>query len=137
MSVLEKNSKSMETKWDLYRESIAKDFEVMQSSIDSNSKKALASEATIRSYKDKWDSLNILEDSIKQAAKKKFNAIKSAVKSELAEEILQEVRAKPIEVSREDLLEVKKEIASEVLALQEERPPASPPRGHPGRVVGV
>lgn len=51
MSVLEKNSKSMETKWDLYRESIAKDFEVIQSSIDSNSKKALASEATIRSIR--------------------------------------------------------------------------------------
>lgn len=114
LSVLEKSSKSMENKWDLYRESVSKDLKVLQSSIDSNSKQVLESEADIKLYKDKMDSLEKLEEKIKNAAEKKFNAIKTAVKREIGEEILEEVRARPSEVTYEDLSEMKEEIKKEI-----------------------
>lgn len=115
---VEKNSKSLEKKWELHRESVANDFKILQSSIDSNSKQVLEIEASVDKYKGKWDSLNTLEDQIKKAAEKKFNAIKTAVKIEIGEEILEEVRAKPQEVSREDLEELREEMAEKVEKLQ-------------------
>lgn len=110
VTVLENDAKSMDNKWDLYRESVAKDVRVLQSSIDSNSKRVISTESIISLHKDKWDSLNDLEGKIKQAADKKFSAIKTAVKIEICEEILEEVRARPSEVTHEDLEELKNEL---------------------------
>lgn len=110
MGTLEKGSKSLEKKWTLHRESVANDIKILQSSIDSNSKKAIAVEASLDLCKDKLHSLDELEEKIKGAAEKKFNAIRSAVKMDLGEEILEEVRARSPEVTQEDLNELKEEL---------------------------
>lgn len=79
-------------------------------------------EASFDHYKNKWDSLNGLEDKIKSSAEKKFNAIKRAVKLEIGEEILDEVRARPSEVTHEDLDELREEILEKLSPQSTVRP---------------
>lgn len=114
LSKLEKSAQSWDKKLELHREAIASDFQVVQSSIDSNSKKAIALESKLNHYKGKWDSLDKLEDKIKQAANSKFQTIKAAVKTELAKEILDKAREKPLVISPEDLQDIKQQILKDL-----------------------
>lgn len=103
LSKLESKTQSWENKWELARESIDKDFKVVQSRMDTNSKKILEFDNFLRMSKQKWVSLGNLEEKIKKAAEKKFQALKQLIKEEVKEEIIEEVRAiRRQDVTQED-----------------------------------
>lgn len=128
LSKMEKESRSQDNKRELSRESIAKDIEVLQSSIDSNSKKVIEMESFIQQSQEKWVSLHTLEGKIKIAADKKFRAVQTAIKDEVKRDILltvkQDAQAQAQEadpgagaapqVTPDDLKRLKVEIVEEV-----------------------
>lgn len=140
LSKLESRSSSQENKWELCRESIAKDLKVVQSSNDDNSKKVIGLEAFIKQSEEKWVSLHTLEDKIKTAADKKFRVVQSSIKDEVKKELMVVVKhdlqqqqlaqaqaeapriGEGPQVSHEDLNKLKGEIMEELKAINKETP---------------
>lgn len=69
----------MDNKWEDYRAKIQKDVSITQSSIDSNSCKILDLEAKVAQYQEKWESLEVLEKKINDAAEKKFKIVQTRI----------------------------------------------------------
>lgn len=127
ISKLEKNSQSLEKRWDLHRRDQSKELSIIQTGIDSNSSVVLELKNVVKSNQDKWDSLEELENRIKKAADKKFQALKDLIKTELRVEIVEEVRssfAPNTEEIKEGLatIEVRllKEVSTQVSTLRAE-----------------
>lgn len=116
ISELEKCTKSWDKKLEQNRISTAKDLKIIQSGVDSNSKKSLNFEAFLKKSQKKWDSLHSLENNIKKAAEKKFQDLKKLILSETKEEMtehFQEVSS--VAVSPEQWKAITEDIRKAVL----------------------
>lgn len=116
LSSLEKSSKSWDKKLEQSRQGTANALKVVQSGIDSNSKKALEFEAFLKESEKKWESLHRLENEIKRATEKKFQELKTLITMEVKDEILQEVQAGRLQpISSENITSIKTELKKEIL----------------------
>lgn len=122
ISKLETSSQSWEKRWELQRESVNGDCKVLQTSIDSNSKKVIELETLLDSANKKWDSLDQLENKIKEAADSKFQRIQAEIREDLRKELLEEAKlaAKAPGLSPEDLANVQEELSVQMKAQNEE-----------------
>lgn len=122
LTKLEKNTNSWEKKSELNRQDWDKDIEMIQSGVDSNSKKVIEFETFLLKSKQKWEYLHKLEKTIKKAADKKFQELKGSIKNELITELKQELTrdeqtAKPVFPSEEwkaTIIDLKKQIMDEL-----------------------
>lgn len=91
LASLERGDKSLRNKWDLHREATPKDFETVQSSIDSNSKELIELRSQIGCNTEKYSNLENLEVKIQEAAEKQFQVLQKSLKRELREELKEEM----------------------------------------------
>lgn len=113
---LEKTTKSWENKLEQSRQDTANAFKVVQSGIDSNSKKALEFESFLKKSEKKWESLHRLENKIKMATEKKFQQLKRLIQTEVKEEVLQEIQTGRLQITTpENLHSFKTELREEIL----------------------
>lgn len=105
---LEKNKQSLENRWELHRSDQSKELSIIQTGIDSNSAAVLDLQNKAKINQGKWDNLEELEQKIKKAADKKFQALKNIITTELREEIKEEIKA---EIKEETIKEVRSYVA--------------------------
>lgn len=121
ISELEKTSQSWEKRWELQREALDGDCKILQASMDSNSKKILEIESNLNQSKQQWQSLNKLEEKIKNAAEAKFQEVQKIIREDLLKELLDKVKpAKSPEITQDDLARVREEIMTKMQAQNED-----------------
>lgn len=115
ISELEKSSLSWENRWELQREDLSTDCKVLQKSIDSNSKQIIELESVLDQSKQKLNSLDKLEEKIKNAAEKKFKDIRNMLREDLRKEMLEDIKKiRPPDISHEDLNKVREDLSSQM-----------------------
>lgn len=109
ISELEKCTKSWENKLEPCRNSAANDLKIIQSGVDSNSKKALDFEAFLKKSQKKWDSLHNMENTIKKAADKKIQELKQLILTEIKQEMAEQSKeTNSVAISTEQWNTIKK-----------------------------
>lgn len=117
---LEKGAQSWEKRWEQQREALSGDCKVLQSSIDSNSKQIIELETILSNSKQKWESLNKLEEKIKEAAENKFKDVQKLLRDVLHEELLEEMKTVKSHGIPEEQLKGLREEMTEKMQIQKE-----------------
>lgn len=97
ISKVEQGVQAFELKCESGMSDIQENISSLQANVTRNTSKVKQMEAQLMEYKEKWDSLESLEQKIKKAADTKFQKVRDAIqedlREDLREEIVQEVHA--------------------------------------------